>query len=49
MIATAPDRFEVVEQNWIDTQGYASQWNPDGWDVRSVPWPNASVAGFAGA
>lgn len=48
VIATSPNAFEVVEQNWLQDNPYDPEWSPTDWDIRSVAWPNGSVAGFAG-
>ncbi|MGH7922056.1 MAG: hypothetical protein ACREQM_19245, partial [Candidatus Dormibacteraceae bacterium] len=48
VIATSINAFEVVEQNWLQDNGYVGAWDPTDWDARSVAWPNDSVVGFAG-
>lgn len=48
VIATSPNAFEVVEQNFLQDNPFESQWSLTDWDIRSVAWPNTSVTGIAG-
>lgn len=45
VIATAGDRYEVIEQNLLnDTPDMSAHWGM--FDIRSVAWPDPQVAGF---
>ncbi len=45
VLAVEPDRYEVIEQNFLDfNPNLEPHWQT--FDLRSVPWPDQAVVGF---